>query len=190
MIISDEYAAGFFDGEGSVYAANRRSATVTKRPTPTILVCITNVNHDVLKVMKDKWGGSINSRAAKPKCQAIHQWVMAARNAYPFLQAIAPHVIVKRDVVAVALQLCEMMRLPAKERMNYHTKINALGKRINYPVVKKEFGDGAWALHQEIRRLNVRGAPHNAMRLSDATNPKPHELGGWVNQAWRNDVRS
>jgi len=167
MSISDSYAAGFFDGEGTVYAANRRSATVTRRPSPSVLVCITNVNYDVLEAMRDRWGGSINSRAAKPKRQAIHQWVLAPRNAYSFLQAIAPHVIVKRDVVSTALLLCEMMRLPRAERMDYRTKKNALGKTRVYPAVKKEFEDRSWALHQEIRRLNVRGAPYNATRQSN-----------------------
>lgn len=33
-------------------------------------------------------------------------------------------------------------------------------------------------------------APPGALAVIFHGNPKPHELGGWVNQAWRNDARS
>lgn len=60
--LSDSYCAGFFDGEGTVYAATRRSTGKSGRKSPTITVCMTNTDKNVIDLHQSKWGGSVYKR--------------------------------------------------------------------------------------------------------------------------------
>lgn len=167
MMLSAEYSAGFFDGEGSVYAANRRSRTVEKRPSPCVIVCISNTHKGVLDELSQSWGGSVHCRrhqSARPNCRIQWQWVLSAKTAYPFLLAIYPHLIVKKEVARLAIRLCECMRRPANERLEYIVDVRVDGTKYTYPKVRSEVEEETWQLHDEIRLLNRRGAPRNARR--------------------------
>lgn len=171
-MITNEYAAGFFDGEGSVYAATRRSSVREKiYKNPTILVTIANTVITPLKILQDQWGGSICDRFPNdPRRRLQHQWVLAPRMADPFLRAIHPHLIIKKEVAGVALQYCDLMRIPLRERMDYSQlrPSKTPGKMTRAGVMRPEFREKIDALHAEIQRLNTRGAPFNATRKHTA----------------------
>jgi hypothetical protein len=159
-MITNQYAAGFFDGEGSVYANSR-----TRGRPPTILVCISNTNKEVLQALKEQWGGSLNGKARREGHSAVYQWTMARRNAYRFMKDIQPYLIIKREVVAAGLAYCEEMMRPQPERIRYENKWVERDQRLrSRPVVIPEFRARIDKIHAEIRRLNVRGAPYNATR--------------------------
>jgi predicted HD phosphohydrolase len=161
-VISDEYAAGFFDGEGSVYAATRRSGQ-----SPVLLVCISNTDLNVLEAHRHRWGGSINPRKiTKPNHRPQWQWVLSARMAAPYLRAIAPHVITKRRVVELGLQYVELMTLPMSERMDYSNCIRSGSRWRVAPRRKPEWAARVRAVHQAIRAANARG--FNAKREQPA----------------------
>lgn len=171
-MISIEYAAGFFDGEGSVYAATRANKNNRySLRAPTILVTITQVKRPVLEVLKKRWGGSIWTRATNGRQQECHQWVLCARMASSFLREIYPHLIVKKDVVGLAIEYCDLMALPAKERMDYSV-LRPTGKLTKNGQVKMtragqmrpEIRQRAQEIQAAIRLLNARGAPGNATR--------------------------
>ena len=167
-ILSPEYCAGLFDGEGTVYAANRQRPS-GKRPSPTIMIFISNTNREIIDILQGDWGGSVWTRVHRDGgSQDQHQWALAPKMGYPFLKCIQPFVIIKRDVVAVALQLCELMRLPRAERIDYSHTIERGGRKWSSPIVRPEFHSKTMTLHAEIRRLNTRGAPFNATRQYDA----------------------
>jgi hypothetical protein len=156
-VITAEYAAGFFDGEGSVYTAMRYSS---KRPCPTVLVSISNTNKEVLDRLHAQWGGSLTPRTAhaksNPHYKFQHIWTLAPRNAYAFLTAIQPYLIVKKDVVAVALQICEIMRLPASERVDYIV-VEGAGRKVVAPTIKPKVRAEVLDLHVRMKELNKRG---------------------------------
>lgn len=160
MTLSAEYMAGFFDGEGSVYAATRRAHA---NKTPTVTVCITNTNLAVLQAHKSAWGGSLSPRKLRPRNQRQYQWVLCAKQAYYFLSAIVPHLIIKKEVVTVALALCELQRRPPRERMTYET-VRRRGRNWVSPRVKPEHANAVWAMHSQIRNLNSKACPMNALR--------------------------
>jgi hypothetical protein len=151
--LSAEYAAGFFDGEGSVYAAVRKGK-VTRRPSPTVLVCITNTNRAVLDAHKDQWGGSIATRKPQERRLPTHQWVLCGKMGEPYLRAILPHLIVKAPVVAAALEMRELQSIPAAERIDYAGDRRA----------KPEYLAKVWEVHSRIRALNTQDAPFNVRR--------------------------
>lgn len=158
-LISDEYAAGFFDGEGTVYAATRNN-----KPSPTIMVCISNVVREPLDLLRQKWGGSIFCNVPKKNRQALYQWTIAAKMAHPFLRAILPHLIIKRDVVQAAIEYCELMKTPAKDRVDYSATVERDGRLWVSPKVRPEFRSKVDEIHSRIRKLNAVRAPFNATR--------------------------
>ena len=161
MEISNEYAAGFFDGEGSVYAATRRAS-------PCLMVCCSQVELSVLEMHKEQWGGSIHARKKHERWQLQHQWVLAPKNAIKFLNDIQPFVIVKKDVVAAGLMLGHYMSIPRNERFTYEVKFN--GKRkYTSPTLKPEIKERVEFWHNEIRRLNCKAKPVHPNRAYTLT---------------------
>lgn len=162
-MISNEYAAGFFDGEGSVYAAVRNGKTT--RPHPTIMICISNTHEGVLLLHKERWGGSIHKRSVvKDRHKQIYQWALAPKGGRQFLADVYPHLIIKKDVAKVAMEMLELVSLPRHVRCIQERIINADGPDGTRPVIRPEHSEKVWALHASLRELNVRGAPFNAMR--------------------------
>ena len=170
-MISDEYAAGFFDGEGCVTACIITSVGVKRRPSPTIVVCISNTNRAILELHKEKWGGSLYERGGKSKqkvmegkWQPLFQWKLGARQAVPFLKAILPYVFIKKDVVEAAIRYTQLMATPHSERIDYGRTTERGGRRWVSPVTKPEFRERVIKIHDEIKALNRKSAPFNALR--------------------------
>lgn len=163
-MISDAYAAGFFDGEGSVYAATRNKYY----KNPTIVVVISNTVERPLLECQKRWGGNIycKKQSRKPRHRDVYQWNLGPRASKSFLTAIQPHLLIKNDVVAVALEYCALMELPIRERMDYSQlrPSKTPGKLTRAGVMRPEFRARIDALHARIRELNTRGAPANATR--------------------------
>ena len=161
-MISDEYAAGFFDGEGSVYATVRKGPR--RATSPTILVCCTNTNREILEAHQKRWGGSIWRRKMHGNRKVQYQWVLCTRKAVGFLRAIHPHLVVKRPVVGLAIQYCDLQALPHKERLDYSGRVYRRGRWWVAPRLKESHKKKIAPLFDRIRELNARGAPRNAMR--------------------------
>lgn len=168
------YLAGFFDGEGTVYAATRtgRTGTRDRRPTATIMVCISNTNKAVLDVHHALFGGSLNKRKGKNyetgNWREQWQWMLSPRQARPYLKAMYPHLLIKKEVVGIALEYMEIVSRPRSERWDYSGRVQRPGKhgmrwQVS-PCVKPDILEQLLALHARIRELNARGAPFNARR--------------------------
>lgn len=162
-MICERYAAGFFDGEGSVYAAVRNRLY----KNPTVLATIPNTVEEPLLLFQERWGGSICKRfQADARRKPQFQWVVAPRNARVFLRDIRPYLIIKAAVTDKALELLDLLALPASERMDYSQlrPSKTPGKMTRAGIMKPEFRKRIDAVHAEIRALNMRGAPRNARR--------------------------
>ena len=166
-MLSDAYAAGFFDGEGSVYVARRNT-----RPSAVLMVCIGNTHLGVLQEHKDRWGGSIQKRKmVNPNHRQQWQWVLSTRQTRPFLEAIRPYVIIKHEVVELAFKYLELMEMPAGERRDYsHTIVREAkhgGKRLrSSPRLRPEWVARRDKVITAIRTINARGV--NALRIYPA----------------------
>lgn len=168
-MINDQYSAGFFDGEGCVTACIRGGAN--RRPSPTLLVCITNTNKYILELHKERWGGSLCERGGKHaekvlsgKRQRQYQWVISAKMAAPFLRSIFPYVIVKKNVVEAAIRYITLQELPYRVRMDYSNIVERRGRKWASPVIKPEFRQQIESVHNEIKSFNKLSAPFNVLR--------------------------
>jgi hypothetical protein len=98
--VSIAYAAGFFDGEGSISAfAWRNKAGYT---VPYIRLSVTNMDKTPLALMHRRWNGSLS--CTKGEIWSVN-WNGA--DAYHFLKDVIPYLITKQQTALAARDFCE-----------------------------------------------------------------------------------
>lgn len=111
-MISDQYCAGLFDGEGSVSIFLSRGPRDRKGGTTKITLMIANSVREPLDMIAARFGGPVNGwsirrtmilRPGRDRTE-MFQWQIGPTVMRPFLMAIQPHAIIKRDQVALALE--------------------------------------------------------------------------------------
>jgi len=100
MRLSDEYIAGFFDGEGSIYISNLTLGY-------SLRVQIGQNDIRPLKCIQRKFGGGIYSNGKKSKGYTL---TLCGNSTIPLLKAIKPFVLVKRKQVFLALRHLKTLR--------------------------------------------------------------------------------
>lgn len=102
------YAAGFFDGEGSIDIRyeTRLAANGKTYERFYLRVCVVQVDRAPLDKLAAMWGGSVSKRSAG-KC---HTWAVTTASASAFLADVTPHLIVKRKEAELAIQFQATMR--------------------------------------------------------------------------------
>jgi len=104
--VDDRYAAGFLDGEGCIYIGDNSNATPSKRWR--IFVTVSNKNEDVIKALRDKYGGSVHWHPdTRDNRYEMWVWSVVSRQAVNFLWKVAPYVIVKKPHVINALSFAQ-----------------------------------------------------------------------------------
>jgi len=104
-MISNEYAAGFFDGEGCVMVM--KSQGHLPRPNYSLKVAITNTDLEVLREFQQKWGGYVYQMQSKTKSR--WQWQIARPGIVRFLEAVYPYLYSKKEQVEIALSYNEIV---------------------------------------------------------------------------------
>ena len=100
-MMSTEYLAGFFDGEGSVgvYASVRNHSYCLRAQITQVRTLETEC---LLREMAERFGGSVSSYNKQLRRDALC-WQASGDNAAAFLEFILPHLILKRDQATVAI---------------------------------------------------------------------------------------
>ena len=112
-MISSEYAAGFFDGEGCVYFRCLHRHTSRLPPSKrrarlretnfyewVTKLTLSNTNVDVLLAFKERWGGTLSTHLPNGRnCKPINQWALSQKKAEIFASDILPYSIVKWHTV-------------------------------------------------------------------------------------------
>ncbi len=121
-MILEAYAAGLFDGEGSIYL--NRAGTLA-----TISVTVTNTDKRVCQVFNSQWGGRIIEEKREPY-KLIYRWKVHGKKARPFLIGIHEYSIVKHDLITLALQWIDTIGTPkvAVTRDNIKKRATILNK--------------------------------------------------------------
>ena len=102
-MITAEYAAGFFDGEGCVNCSS------TKKGSPFIRTLVVNTNLEVLEKFKEVWGGDISKNyRSKENWKQAYTWRLSHTAAGYFLSDILPFLIVKNKQATLALEFINM----------------------------------------------------------------------------------
>ena len=99
------YTAGFFDGEGCVNIARYLKRG---RPYHTLAIIFTNTDFQVLAWLQQRWGGNVfKPTQLDARRRPYGHLRLSAGPARPLLQAMLPHLIIKKSQVEIALEFIE-----------------------------------------------------------------------------------
>jgi hypothetical protein len=102
------WAAGFFDGEGSVFVEIAKNKNTRRGIRNLLTASVTQTSTPCLNLFKKYFGGSIASitpnRRQHMNNSVCYMWRVRSKDALAFLEAIAPYVVVKKEQVELALQ--------------------------------------------------------------------------------------
>lgn len=96
-MVSLQYVAGFFDGEGCVtFLKNGKAIYVTAH--------LTNNDRRVLDEMHEKYGGCVYTRLRNgdPRRKTTYSWQVSGTKAIAFLREIYPYLVIKKPQAEVA----------------------------------------------------------------------------------------
>jgi transposase-like protein len=104
-MLSNEYAAGLFDGEG--YVGVNTSATLGPR-YHALHVTVTNTSKGVLDRLQERWGGSVRPGGRPPnevsgQTKTAWVWSAHAETAKAFLRDVESHLQIKGAQARIAL---------------------------------------------------------------------------------------
>lgn len=140
--ISTEYIAGFFDGEGSIGIKRTNRESGISSYTLQVQVC--QVNPVVLFYLKEKYGGSVQVHQNNERSRPAHHWTIWADKALAFIQEIQPHLLIKYEQAALAV---EFMRI--RKEIPIHKHLPKL--RRGYGLSKRR------SCYEQMKILNRRG---------------------------------
>lgn len=93
------YAAGFFDGEGSINI---------KKPTRTcgyrLVVSATQTIITPIEWFRVRWGGSIRTKTETTKRKVAWEWTVTSQLALEFLKNVRPFLLVKGEQADIAIE--------------------------------------------------------------------------------------
>lgn len=97
-MLSHEYIAGFFDGEGCI-DIRYRTTHGGKYQRFELRLTISQVYRLPLDMIAKHWGGSVSPR----RSGNIHYYVVTGKQANALLESIRPYLLVKADEADIAL---------------------------------------------------------------------------------------
>ncbi len=94
------YAAGIFDGEGCVHIA---PYLARGRPYHRLFLAVANTDFAVLDWLHFRWGGHVSKTKCRPRCSPIRMWSLTEGGGKPFLEAVLPYLLIKKEQAELAL---------------------------------------------------------------------------------------
>ena len=119
------WAAGFFDGEGSVQVTvNRSRSNGLNLPQLTLVVKAANTDRRALERLQRMFSGSIYLDSARNKPgrqlhQKLYHWQLAGQRAVPVCRAIIPYSVIKREQLELAVSFWDLpWRVASRKGVN------------------------------------------------------------------------
>lgn len=136
MYESNAYAAGLFDGEGSIIISARGSRIKSNSQRSIyyhLSISIANTHHGIMEYLRLYYDGLINNgRVTNGK--PIWFWTLHSRNAASFLDNILPYLIIKKEEAKIAIEFQDHMDEPIK----YPLSLDVIAYRETFRTRIKE----------------------------------------------------
>ena len=136
------YAAGIFDGEGTVGIRLLRKSGHQEKRYHSVMIAVTSTELALTDWLQAHFGGNVNQNHrenAERNYKDAWKWTLFARHAAAFLEAVRPYLIIKEHQARVALELRDEM-----------------GNGRNTPITPELFAHRE-SLRQQLKSLNRRG---------------------------------
>jgi len=104
------YAAGLFDGEGSVCISYRMQGANSKKETYSVAARVAMIDEDSILWLVSVFGGHHDTTNRTKSGNTIHRWTLHCRKAADFLELIGPYLKLKKARAEVAVKLARMAR--------------------------------------------------------------------------------
>lgn len=103
------WAAGFFDGEGCVGVYVLPPSPVRKLHRVTLVVNAANTDRRPLELLK-RFGGThfVSWKSGRPGQRIVYRWQIQGQQAYLFLLAVLPYLVVKKEQAELAIKFWEL----------------------------------------------------------------------------------
>lgn len=108
------WAAGFIDGEGSIFITRVDPSPKNRQATPNFIPNISAVNNETnpLLKLKDMFGGYITPKPQHKfngyDCQGGYMWRVAGAKAVRVTQLIEPYLVIKRRKAQLVIELYKL----------------------------------------------------------------------------------
>lgn len=102
-MISNQYWAGLFDGEGYVGLGHNKA----KASTFILHVRVVNCNEYPLTLLVEQFGGSVYNTESGQRKHRLYCWTAYGNNAATFLSAINTYSIIKKNQIDLALRFLQ-----------------------------------------------------------------------------------
>lgn len=101
------YLAGMLDADGSISIVRAFDKQLSKSPSHSIKVSITNTDKNLCEWLTDTVkGGSINTKTRQNKAwKPAYNWCLYGKNAEQFLVKVLPFLIIKKERAELAIKL-------------------------------------------------------------------------------------
>jgi hypothetical protein len=147
------WAAGFFDGEGSVFVEVARHRNARHGVRNSLHASVTQTSLPCLNLLKEHFGGSIvtitPTRRHNMNNSVCYIWRVLNDDALPFLEAIAPYVVVKKEQVELAVQY----PFTSADGRKYGGKHNPLPDEVHNQ--RMEIGRKLRAIRASMKTISV-----------------------------------
>jgi hypothetical protein len=104
------YAAGLFDGEGSVSISWRLQGKNSSKETFSMKVSISMIDADSIEWITATFGGHHDTTCRTKSGNVIHRWTLHCRKAADFLEQVLPYLKLKKARAEAAIKLARMKR--------------------------------------------------------------------------------
>ncbi|MDO8752579.1 MAG: LAGLIDADG family homing endonuclease [Anaerolineales bacterium] len=95
------YAAGLFDGEGSITLTRHRN-----NRTHSPQVSVTSTDYEVVRWFRERFGGSVVTKQPRKSNHSVsYDWRLTDRRALAFLELIRPYLVIERKIRRIDLLL-------------------------------------------------------------------------------------
>lgn len=152
-MISPEWLAGFFDGEGNV------GITVSgKRRHCIVRLSLVNTNYEILQEIQIDYGGYLSRRENKnkPHWKPFCSLTWTNCRAAEFLKIVGPHIVLKKQQVALANEFLALRESPNRfelgSKVGLSTRQRPFVRKIRPEILTQEL-----EMKQAMHILNRKG---------------------------------
>lgn len=139
MELSNEYIAGFFDGEGCITSSLQwTSGKYIKKPRVAVHVTISNTRKDVLEAIGNKYDGTVSSKGQGKHKNCFHLRIVGKAKMKKFLTSIYPYLVIKKDDVVLALEFIESLRDKNLGPEPLPIEVHNMRQRVNEALKKRK----------------------------------------------------